>query len=164
MIKLTIEFNSIGETQDFLNKHYEGALPTVKVEDTDADGQPNPPPAEEPKEEVKEPPKARRRGRPAKKEEDAKPTTGRRRAGRPAKEEAPATSAEEDANDEVEISDAEVSKAASEAAKELSVQQVLDELAAYKVAKVSELSQPQRREFVEALRNLLNEPEEKAFS
>lgn len=161
MIKMTFEFGSAEQAASFLSavSDYQNSTPR-EVLPGDGDGtlKNSDPEVETPA--AEEVPKKRRRGRPAKKEED-KPA-GRRRAAAPAKEEAPAVSAEGDTKDEVEISDAEVSKAASEAAKDLGVQNVLDELAKFQVAKVSELDQPQRRKFVAILRDLLNPSDEGA--
>jgi len=138
MIKITFEFNDVEKATGFMN-HTSAYLIPPGDEVPEAD-------------EKVDPPKTGRRGRgPAKKKEEEKPA-GRRRGRKPAKEE----TEKKDAPEGADISDAEASKAASEAAKDLTVQVVLDELHEYKVEKVSELDQPQRKGFIARLRDLLN--------
>lgn len=145
-MKITFEFENVENATSFMN-HVSAyfSVPADEGETTKA------PEADE----KVDPPKTGRRGRPAKQETEKK---GRRR-GRPAKEEGEAPKSAKEgglARDDSDISDAEASKAASEAAKELTVQVVLDELHKHNVEKVSELDQPKRKEFVERLRELLN--------
>jgi len=151
MIKITLEFLSVEDAQDFLIQNAMNLRSPI--------GGPGHADEKEEAPEETEKPKSRRRGRgPAKKKEEEEKPAGRRRGRGPAKEE---KEAPESSKEEADISDAEASKAASEAAKELTVQVVLDELHEYKVEKVSELDQSQRKEFVERLRDLLNTPEGK---
>lgn len=158
MIKITLEFLSIEAAQGFLENNAQYCGPYNMASEGEEVPQDDPP--ESSKEET--PPeadkKSRRRGRPAgsksgKKDEKTAGRAGRRRANGDLK--TPESS--EGKTPDADISDADASKAASEAARELGVDIVLGELHKYEVDKVSELDQPQRKEFVETLRELLNE-------
>jgi len=82
-------------------------------------------------------------------QEEEKPKTRRRSTKKEGKEPPPIGADE--------IPDSEVNKAASEAAKILSVQVVLDELHKYEVESTSELDQEGRVQFMAKLRELLND-------
>jgi len=162
-MKITFEFSSLEESIAFMkhaNVSYEmapqdkkvelNAGATSKSEETEADDASK---SEEPeaddasKSEEDKKPTTRRRGRPKKEEVEKTPS----RLGRRAKKE------EEEATEAVtNISDAEASKAASEAARNLTVEVVLKELHEFKVEKVCELTQEQRVEFLQTLRDLQN--------
>ena len=137
-MKISIEFNNFEDTKRFVDYIAEyDKNPVLSTETTEP-----PTPAVE---------KKTRRRRSKKEIEAAKEEEPASRRGRRAPKED-----EADGSGGAEISDAEISKAASEAAGSLTVQVVLDELHKFEVDKVSELDQSARVHFMDILRDLLN--------